>query len=197
MIPNAYQAYVMWMAVKRHFTSSYDYIKYKGKLKSSEEAFEKKNYKKFFYSLSSKYKQDLLSFYVSVYTRDGNADVWCAELLEDSYHTAFMEREKRLQTMTRTFTKDVKTLKEYMEESGVEFKELLMSHNGNLPPIIQLEVEHICTESVVLIDRMTSFTHKYNVHPAWEDHILRLTKAQPFVTVDSIGKYATILKEGV
>jgi hypothetical protein len=198
MLPDAYDAYVMWMAMKRHFTSKYDFIKYNGKVKASRESFEKKNFKKFLYALSTKYKQDLKAFLVAVYCRDGNGDVWCGELLEDKYHQEFLAREKRVQALTKTFKTDVTTIADFMEETGMSFRDVLVGHNGNLPPIIQLENKDlICPETVYIVHKLTGFLDKENVHPSWDDNKLRLTKLKGFIRIDDIGNLANVLRSAI
>jgi hypothetical protein len=199
MIPDAYDAYVLWLGIKHHFTTKYDFVKYGGKTKVTRENFEKKNYKKLAYRLASKYNTDLKRFFISVYARDGTADLWIGDLLQDTHHREFLAREKRVQALSRTFSKDVKVIAEYMEESSKGFREVLTSTSGNLPPIVQLENRGmICPETAMIIHRLTGYLDKYNVHhPSWDDNKLRLTKLKPFVRVDDIRTFATLLRDGL
>lgn len=196
MLPDAFDAYVMWMAMKRHFTSSYDFVKYSGKIRATRESFEKKNYRSFFYSLATKYKQELKDFLVSVYCRDGNGDLWIADIMDDKYNKEFLERQKRVQALTRTFKRDVATISDYMEETCTGLTNVLTSHSGNLPPILQLEhQDHICPETAMIINRLTGYLDKDCIHPSWDDNVLRLTKLKPFVLVEDMNKLAGILRE--
>ena len=198
MLPDGYAAYQMWLAIRNHFNNaSYDYNKYGGKTNAKQQSFDKRRDKAFFFKLSSKYKKELKDFFLSVYCRDGNKDIWIGEMLEDKFHEEFQAWKKRNEAMTRTFKQDVKTIAEFMESTGMDFKDLLVSHNGRLPPIVQLEKEHICPETLIFVDRLTHFTDKYNVHPLWDDTKFRLTKYSRFVKLDKLGDYATILKDGV
>jgi hypothetical protein len=58
-----FAAYALWNALKLHFTSeSYDYFKYKGKMKISDESFLKRRDRFFFAKLERKYKKSELIF---------------------------------------------------------------------------------------------------------------------------------------
>ncbi len=197
-MPDAYNAYVMWLAMKKHFTTeSYDFIKYCGKIKFPRKTFEKRNDRAFFFKLSSMYKKELRDFYLSIYCKDGNVDRWAGEFVDDGFANEFVQFKKRKESRYRTFKQDVNVIVEYMEESSRSFKDILISNDGNLPEIVQLERQHICPETLVLINHMTNFLDKYCVHPLWEDVNLRLTKYERFVKVDNIGDYANVLKEAV
>lgn len=197
-MPDGYDAYVLWLAVKQHFTRpSYDFIKYCGKVNAPRKTFEKRRDRAFFYRLSTMYKKELKDFYISVYCKDGNEDTWAGEFVDEKFSAEFIQWKKRKEALTRTFKQDIKVISEYMEEANVSFKDVLTSDGGNLPAIVQLEREHICPETLVLINRMTNFLDKYCVHPLWEDVKLRLTKYERFVRVDTLGDFANILKDGV
>lgn len=197
-MPDGYDAYILWLAVKQHFSRpSYDFFKYCGKVNAPRATFEKRNDRKFFYRLSTVYKKELRDFYVSIYAQDGNLDVWAGEFLEDKYKEGYIQWKKRKESLKRTFQQDVKTIAQFMESSDLSFKDVLVSRNGNLPAIVQLEREHICPETLVIVNRMTNFLDKYCVHPLWEDVNLRLTKYNRFVKVDTLGDFANILKDGV
>src|SRR6056300_1924921 len=51
---DAYDIYVYYLAMKRHFTSNYDFKKYNGKVKANVMSFENRKDKFFFYKLSKK-----------------------------------------------------------------------------------------------------------------------------------------------
>ena len=51
---DAYDIYVYYLAMKRHFTSNYDFKQYNGKVKANVMSFENRKDKFFFYKLSKK-----------------------------------------------------------------------------------------------------------------------------------------------
>ena len=46
---DAFEVYICYLAMKRHFTSSYDYFKYNGKVNARVDAFENRKDKFFFF----------------------------------------------------------------------------------------------------------------------------------------------------
>lgn len=66
---SALQAYEMYLAIKAHFSSDYDFFKYKGRIKSSVLTYEKfatKNYYSVICKLANKYEsKELLSYFIS------------------------------------------------------------------------------------------------------------------------------------
>jgi hypothetical protein len=51
---DAFAMYIYYLALKKHFTSNYDFFKYNGKVTASIDAFENRNDKYHFYKLSKR-----------------------------------------------------------------------------------------------------------------------------------------------
>ena len=60
-----YDAYQLYLGIKLHFYSDYDFVKYNGKVKADLPSFLKRNDKFHFAKLSRKYKDELKDFYIS------------------------------------------------------------------------------------------------------------------------------------
>ena len=81
-LTEGFEAYKTYLALKRHFTSDYNYFKYNGKIRASEESFLRRNDRFFFRKLSKKYnKEELVDFYVSNFIISNNSkyklNFWC------------------------------------------------------------------------------------------------------------------------
>lgn len=65
---DAYAAYLEYLAIKKTYTSEYDYVKYQGKVSASRESFNKRKDKQHFYKLLTKFDWDidLLRYYLIV-----------------------------------------------------------------------------------------------------------------------------------
>ena len=59
-VTEGFDAYKVYLALKQHFTSNYDYFKYNGKVRAGEESFLKRNDRFFFRKLSKKYDKEEL-----------------------------------------------------------------------------------------------------------------------------------------
>ena len=51
---DAFELYSYYMAIKKHFTSTYDFVKYGGKMRLTVDGFENRKDKFFFYKLSKR-----------------------------------------------------------------------------------------------------------------------------------------------
>ena len=61
-----FDVFKVYLAVKLHFTSNYNYFDYDGKVNCKLETFTKRNDRYFFHKLSKKYgKDEILDFFVS------------------------------------------------------------------------------------------------------------------------------------
>ena len=59
-IYEGFNAYKLYLAVKNHFTTNYDFFKYNGKVNAKEDSFLKRRDKFFFAKLQRKYNNDQL-----------------------------------------------------------------------------------------------------------------------------------------
>lgn len=196
----AFDSFKLHTALKQHFTTSkYDYFKYRGKSYADKQArqFDQRRDRFFFYKVWSRYKDDLKGFYVSVFS--GGDDPWIGDLLDDKYNAQYQEWLKRKQSIGKIFENDVDTIVEFLIEYNLEFKQLLIPNGSKMPKIIQLEEQgFISLETVVIINQLTNFVDKVQCdHPFWNDKQLLLTKYQPFVGVSKLGRFASMLKDGI
>jgi len=140
----------------------------------------------------------LKQFYISVLV-SGEEVSWAGDMLDDKYYDIYLDRRKRLESFIKYFTDDVNTIVEYMAESGKEFKDLLSPRTGRLPIIIQLWMDKLISlETIVIINRLTSFVDKITVdHPLWDETKLLLTKYDCFVKVSGTWSPGKILRNGI
>lgn len=194
----AFNSYKLYNALRLHFTTkSYDFIKFRGKTKVDARKFDQRPDRFFYYKLWARHKNELELFYISVFI---NGSVkWVGELLGEEYHTQFNEMLKRHQALSKVFSDDVKTIVDLMEDRDVSFKQLLVADGANMPMIVRLqEQDFISLETLVIINRLTKMTDKCDCpHPFWEDKKLLITKYEPFVKVGKLGRFASILKDGL
>ena len=67
-----FDVFRVYMAVKLHFTTNYNYFDYDGKVNIKLDTFTKRNDRYFFHKLSTKYKQDeILDFFVANFIDKG------------------------------------------------------------------------------------------------------------------------------
>lgn len=176
---NAYEVYLMYLALKRHFTSDYDYFKFNGKVKSSVDAFEKRKDKFFFIKLS-KHSNPLEYFLSNIIIKH---EIWIGDLVNDSNcKTIYSDWMKRKESLSYTLKEDLLKLSENFSSN---FDVIDQSY----PEIIQLYLsKKICIETVALMERYVVFLDK--AKSKLNDTIIfpgicrTIQKYEPFVVID-------------
>lgn len=194
-----FETYSLFHALKTHFNSdNYDFNKYKGKMNTKIEVFNKRNDKHFFVKLSKKYeyRNDMISFIVSNILYDPN--VWITELVKpiaDEIHT---ERIKKMQSLPYVFEnecqlifKDVQNPHDLLRPKQGELPELLKLYNSNKISIETLVVINILINFIDGMDKRVTDTIRY---PLIRKKILKYTSLFNILNLD---KYKTILKNCV
>lgn len=142
---DAYDIYVYYLALKRHFTSNYDFHKYNGKVKANVMSFENRKDKFFFYKLSK--KPDAKNLILANLIIDSS--IWVGDLLEDKAHQVYIDWLKRVQSLTRTFQLD-------LNEFNDDFDSNIIVEGGQHPRILQLyNQRRICLETLVILNGLT------------------------------------------
>lgn len=183
----AYEVYITYLALGKHFTSSYDYHKYNGKIKANPETFSTRNDVFFFYKLSKiqHWKNLLLSNIVK------NPKIYVRELLDEHASSIYLDWKKRIDSLSHTFKTDLNQLND-------DFESNFMVTDHQIPHLMTLYLQKkICLETFVILANIT------NVLSYWEEHITDKTiskdliilckKYYPFLEIDN-KKFSTIIK---
>jgi len=174
-----YQAYVLYLALKRHFTTDkYDFIQYNGKLKVSKESFETRNDKYSFSKLAN--KKDPKGFLIANFIRD--TETWIGNLVdEDSYNKIYLEWYGRKNALAYNFRNELDNI-EYDLDTCIKVK-------GGYPKLLDLYMCNIVSaETIVILDSILDF------FPYWDNNIKdtivypeyarKIKKYKPFVRFD-------------
>lgn len=175
---DAFNTYIYYLALKRHFTTDYDYFKYNGKVRATIESFEKRNDKYNFYKLSK--RSDNKEFILANIVHDPN--VWVGNLFGEKAEKVYNDWKKIQQSLTYTFKQDINTLDD-------DFDSNLLTHDGNHPKLLKLYLSRqIHTESLIMINEVTNvfgyWDKKLVDKIIWPDIKNRCTKYRPFLSLD-------------
>ena len=177
---NAFECYKEYTAIKQHFTKpTYDYFKYNGKLKLNFQSFEKRKDKIFFEKLAK--HSDPKGMLVSNLVHDNK--LWIRDIAySDAAEKRYMDREKRLQSLTYSF-------KEELEQLDDEFDKNFKAENGTHPYLMRLYLGgKISLETmVILVDLVKCSKHwndKLAYDPIAEDVLIKIVKYRPFLQYD-------------
>jgi hypothetical protein len=149
---DAYQMYVYYLAIKRHFTSNYDFHKYNGKINASVTSFETRKDKFFFYKLSK--KTDAKNFILANVVE--NPNIWVGDIVGEKGDAVFMEWKKRQQSISYVFKSELGNLDE-------DFDSNLIVKNGQHPKLLRLYINRtISKETLIIVDDLTNVFSYWN-----------------------------------
>ena len=191
-----FAAFCMYHALKLHFTSTYDYLKYNGKTNVSQTTFMARKDKFFFYKLSRKYSlQELRDFYVANFIVDNNS--WSGNLVGPEAEDNYKKWQKRIQSLTYRFEQDIIGLLTTCDKP----EDMLRVPDNQLPLLLSEVMRGtIALETLVILNDIMNFfpmwAKKIDDDIVWPNWQKKVEKYTPFVSYDK-QKFKTILKESI
>jgi len=186
-IYEGFNAYKLYLAVKNHFTTNYDFFKYNGKVNAKEDSFLKRKDKFFFAKLQRKYDKDQLrDLFVSNFA-DGE-DFWIGNVLTQKAESVYTEWKARQMKLSYILEQDLKFLLDYYNERNLDFNSLFVMENGH-PILLQCVLRNdIYVETMIIIDRVLNYSRRWNKvldDPVWAEFKKRMDKYSPFVLFEA------------
>jgi hypothetical protein len=182
MLPNGsrlespYQAYQLYVAIKNHFHTNYDFFKYNGKVKTHLSSFETRRDKYFFNKLQK--HNDPLGLLVSHFV--DNPSAWIGDIVNPEFNqSAYLKWKKRQDSIAYTYKENLAQLPEDIDVC-------LTSYSGQHPTLLTKYIgNNIYPETVVLLNL------QFNFFPYWNETIgdpvvwpaihQKLVKYKPFI----------------
>lgn len=191
---NAYKTY---LAIRNHFNTDYDYFKYKGKLKVSNDSFLKRRDKFFFAKLERNYRNnELVYFFVANFL--DNDSSWSGSLVGSESEKKYLEWRKRIESLKYTFKTECEKIQNEIDYKDINFDEFFRVLDSNHPRLLNWQLgSHISLETFTIMDGILNFTKQWNSH--LKDDIMYYTvrdksnKYKPFLQVD-LQAYRKIMK---
>lgn len=151
-----FRAYITYLALKRHFTSSYDYHKYNGKVNASYDNFITRKDAYSFQRLGKqKNYEELIISNIAV-----NPKIWVGQLLEDSSRQIYLEWKKKQDSITQH-------LKDSLSILDNEFQSNFTVENGQYPHLVDLYLQRkLSLEVFTLLTKLT------NSQPYWNEKVV-------------------------
>jgi hypothetical protein len=176
---DAFDLYIYYLALKKHFTSDYDFFKYNGKVKASSDAFENRKDKYFFYKLTK--RSDAKDYILANIAN--NPDIWVGDLGNDKAEVVYSDWKKIQQSMLYIFQQDINILDE-------DFDSNLISKDGQHPKILRLYLSRqIHPETLIMINDVTNVFNYWDKKLVdkilWPDIKRKCIKYKPFLSFDS------------
>lgn len=189
-----FESYKLYNALKLHFESSYDAVKYNYKTNVSSQSFLKRKDKYFFAKLAKKYNGNLKDFYVSQFI---NEQKYVGDMMDSEAESYYATYKKIKESIHRMFSIDINKIIDI--NIGVKFDNLFESVDGQQPMIVQMWMqEDITLETVVILNSILGFIQREDSKISdtiiWPDNKRKIEKYTPFVSFD-INKCKTMLME--
>lgn len=179
-----FETYVMYLALKSHFSSKYDYFKYQGQMRATEAQFEKRNDRYFFQKLAKQYQGDELRDYMVANIIEGRK--WIGDFLSEQGQATYNSYVRRKQSITKTVLDEVQSALEEVSQP----RDLFHSEEAEYPPILCKKLDGtVGYESLIVLDDFVSYINKFDEKYGSEDIVwgpIRFTiqKLRPFIEYD-------------
>lgn len=177
----AFEAYTLYLAMKRHFTinNKYDFFKYRGKTNATKISFDTRKDKYSFHKLSKKPNpQDYL---LANFVEHGSA-IWVGDLVnEKKYEDTYLAWVKRQQSLTYTFKNELKQI--------TDLDNALKVNDGQYPELLNLFVKNkVSMETLIILNDILKFFPKWQKQiidtAFWPSIYNNAIKYQPFLNYD-------------
>ena len=152
-----WDAYKIYIAFKAHFNSNYNFVEYGGKTTASEESYQKRADKSFFYKIQKKYGNDTLGYLLSNFIKSPKG--WIGDFNEMNY----LEWKKVNQSLTYFFKEEIENLifKENLNNSN--FDTLFTCNFGKHPVLLKRFLsEDLRLETVVILNQILNYIPQFD-----------------------------------
>lgn len=176
-MPTGFEVYKKYLALKRHFSSDYDYFRYGGNFKVSEETFNKRRDRAQFIRLAE--HPHAISYLLANLVEA--PDLWIGYLFDDEANNRYDKWRQRTRTIGYQFRTDLETI---LENGDLNY--MLKSDRGEYPPALSLYLgQHICLESLIILDDLLGFKAKWDKEIKepyiWPTVSKKMFKYKPFM----------------
>ena len=195
-LTEGFEAYKTYLALKRHFTSDYNYFKYNGKIRASEESFLRRNDRFFFRKLSKKYnKEELVDFYVSNFIISNN---WVGNLVSQESEDNYVQYKRRRESLSYHFDVELRWVIDHCRDRNLELNKLLLVEDNNHPLLLKFLLQKkISIDTLIIMDSVLKFLSHWDDNLddiVWEEKKRLIIKYNKFLTYDPF-VYRKKLKE--
>jgi hypothetical protein len=180
---SGYKACCLYRALKLHFTTDYDFNKYKGKVKYTPAQFDKNSHKYVYEKLAKKFSdEDLKKFFIANFLQ--NENVWVQDLLSQEAYEIFVKFNTRCQSLSYVFEGELISI--FGEENH---KLLFKSNSDDLPLLLtKLLRNEVSPETILIMNEFLHFLPKWETNIkdefVWPKVKLKLFKYRSFLEYD-------------
>ena len=191
-----FDAYRCYLSLKNHFTKDhYDYIKYRGKTRATQQAFYKRK-DRFWFEKFARQKSDkeVEEFFVANFTSCSDPEsMWIGEMIKEG-EGRYQDWQKKVQSLSYIFKEEAENL---FVDNKVD--DVFNCSKGHPIVLKKFLGGNLSLESLVIYDIIFGYSKNFDKKlkdPVWETVSRRVRKYSPFLNID-VSRYKNILKEVV
>ena len=174
-----WQAYQMYLGLKLHFTSDYDYTQYGGKTRASKASFLKRKDRYFFARVAKKYDDKTLEYFVANFVKSPKG--WLGDFKEENY----LEWSKNKQSLTYNFITDMSLLFSQISD----FDDIFSLQTGQHPVLLKnFLAKRISLETMVILQGLLNYVKQFDEDLkddlVWPDNRRMIVKYAAFLNYD-------------
>jgi hypothetical protein len=192
-----FDAFLMYMAIRNHFRTRYDYFKYHGKVNITADHFNTRKDKFVFMKLCRMYDDtDLKDLYISNFVREHPRNFWPGDLVTDIAKDCMLDWQKKQQSLSYIYDNELNVLFENVQNPNDIFK----VEDGQYPLIYQYYSQgKLSIQTLCILDREIGFNSKLKKKFDKDDFLWGIftdliTKLEKFIEYDH-AKMASILNK--
>ena len=180
-----FDVFKVYLAVKLHFTSNYDYFEYDGKVNCKLETFTKRNDRYFFHKLSTKYGKDqILDFFVANFCE--NDKKWVGNLLQNDGRETYLNYRKIKDNFKYHFRNEFTNIVNDFSAKRISFDDGFLCRDGQHPRLLRLLIQRRASfQTIIVLDQVLSFIKNWNKQieerVVWPKIAHTIAKLKPFV----------------
>ena len=175
-----YESYKLYLGIKLHYNSDYDFNKYHGKVSASFSSYLKRNDKFQFAKLRKQYNGELKDFYIANFMYK---DYWVGDLFGEEAKHNYTEWKKYKQSLLYSFEKDIRYL-----HSLEGLLDNLFNTDSSSHPIILSSIlsKSISFGTGVLLDSILGWSSSIKITEqyVWPEVKQRIQKTRGFISYD-------------
>ena len=187
-------AYRCYLSLKNHFTKpKYDYHKYRGKVRATNQAFYKRKDRFWFEKFArNKNDKEVEEFFVSNFISSTDpGTMWIGDMIKNG-EARYVDWKRKVQSLKYNFEQEAKDL-----FGRTKLDEVFDCSRGH-PPLLRSYLKGSTSlETLVICDRIIGYRERFDrklKDPVWETVSLKIKKYEPFLNID-VPRYKKILKE--
>jgi len=193
-----FDVFKVYLAVKLHFTTNYNYVGYDGKVNCRLETFTRGNARYFFHKLSTKYdKNEILDFFVSNFCE--NDKKWVGNLLQNDGRETYLNYKKVKDNFSYHFRNDCTNICNDFNAKRLSFNNGLECFGGQHPRLLRLLLQkRVSIQTTIVLNEVLSFIKNWNKEieekVVWPKIAYTIIRMKPFVNYN-LTECKLIMKE--